>query len=98
MTDHAAHTAGGGTTLTLRLALAFLAVALAAVAVLAILTALLAASDVRALVNRQRTDLTTAVAVAASAAWERDDSWRNADLGPVLDLARRLGGPGAEVQ
>jgi two-component system sensor histidine kinase BaeS len=98
MTDQAAQTSGGGTTLALRLALAFLAVALAAVALLAVLTALLAASDVRALVNRQRADLTTAVAVAASAAWERGDSWRNADLGPVLDLARRLGGPGAEVQ
>jgi len=98
MTDQAAQTAGGGTTLALRLALAFLAVALAAVGLAAILTAALAASDVRALVHRQRADLTTAVAVAASAAWERDDSWAHADLGPVLDLVGRLGGPGAEVQ
>jgi signal transduction histidine kinase len=98
MTSPAADSAGGGTTLALRLALAFLAVSLAAIALLAILTAVQAASDVSALVNRQRTDLTTAVAVAASAAWERDDSWAQADLSPVLDLVRRLGGPGAEVQ
>jgi signal transduction histidine kinase len=93
-----AESSGGGTTLALRLALAFLAVALAAVALLAILTAVFAASDVSSLVNRQRTDLTTAVGVAASASFGRDHDWVHADLGPVLDLARRLGGPGAEVQ
>lgn len=98
MTNAAGSSSGGGTTLALRLALAFLAVALAAVALLAILTAVLAASDVGALVNRQRTDLTTAVAVAASAAWERQSGWAHADLDPVLELVRRLGGPGAEVQ
>jgi two-component system sensor histidine kinase BaeS len=98
MTSPAGERSGGGTTLALRLALAFLAVALAAVALLAILTAVLAASDVSALVNRQRTDLTTAVAAAASAAWERGDSWAQADLGPVFDLVRGLGGPGAAVQ
>jgi two-component system sensor histidine kinase BaeS len=95
MTSPAGDSARGGTTLALRLALAFLSVALAAVLLLAILTAVLAASDVSDLVNRQRTDLTTAVAAAASAAWERDDSWAHADLGPVLDLVRRLG---AQVQ
>jgi len=98
MTSPAGQPAGGGTALALRLALAFLAVALAAVALLAILTAVLAASDVSGLVNRQRTDLTRAVAVAAGAAWERDDGWAHADLSPVLDLVRRLGGSGAEVQ
>ena len=95
MTSQAADSARGGTALALRLALAFLSVAIAAVVLLAILTAVLAASDVSALVNRQRTDLTTAVAAAASAAWERDDSWAHADVGPVLDLVRRLG---AQVQ
>src|SRR5215475_10405854 len=87
-----------GTALALRLALAFLAVALAAVVLLAILTAVLAAADVRTLVDRQRTDLTAAVAVAASAAWEREHGWAQADLAPVLDLAGRLGGGGAGVQ
>src|SRR5215472_1552366 len=98
MTSPAKDASGGGTSLALRLALAFLAVALAAVALLAILTAVLAASDVSALVNRQRTDLTAAVAVSASAAWERNNSWTDADLGPVLDLVQRFGSPGAEVQ
>src|SRR5215469_10170041 len=98
MRNPARESPGGGSTLALRLALAFLAVALAAVALLAILTAALAASDVSALVHRQRTDLTTAVAAAAGAAWERDNDWDQADLSPVLNLGRRLGGPGAEVQ
>ena len=98
MTSPAEDSAGGGTTLALRLALAFLAVALAAVGLLATLTAVLAASDVTSLVNRQRSDLTTAVSDAASAAWIRANGWDPPDLGPVLDLVRRLGGPGAEVQ
>jgi two-component system, OmpR family, sensor histidine kinase BaeS len=95
MTSQAGASARGGTALALRLALAFLSVALAAVLLLAVLIAVLAASDVSALVNRQRTDLTAAVAAAASAAFERQDSWAHADLGPVLDLVRRLG---AQVQ
>jgi two-component system, OmpR family, sensor histidine kinase BaeS len=78
-----------------RLALAFVAVALAAVALLAILTAVLAAADVRSLVHRQRADITEAVAVAGAAAWEQNRTWAGSDLGPVLDLARRTG---AEVQ
>ncbi|HXW88729.1 MAG TPA: ATP-binding protein [Streptosporangiaceae bacterium] len=78
-----------------RLALAFVAVALAAVALLAILTAVLAAADVRSLVYRQRADVTQAVAVAAAAAWEQHRAWVAGDLGPVLDLARRTG---ADVQ
>src|ERR1700678_3709715 len=85
-----ARTARGGT-LGLRLALAFLAVALAAVALLAGLTAAFAAADVSALASRQRQELTTAIAVAAAAAWERGDSWPSADLSPVLDLAARTG-------
>jgi two-component system sensor histidine kinase BaeS len=78
-------------TLGMRLALAFLAVALAAVALLAGL----AAADVSALAGQQRADLTSAVAVAAGAAWDRGDSWASADLTPVLDLAARTG---ADVQ
>ena len=84
-----------GSTLGLRLALAFLSVALAAVALLAGLTAALAAADVSALTSQQRADLTSAIAVAAAAAWDHTDSWASADLSPVLDLATRTG---AEAQ
>jgi len=85
-----------GSTLGLRLALAFLSVALAAVALLAGLTAALAAADVASLTSQQRTDLTRAIAVAAAAAVSSTgDNWASADLSPVLDLATRTG---AEVQ
>jgi two-component system, OmpR family, sensor histidine kinase BaeS len=87
--------ASRGSTLGLRLALAFLSVALAAVALLAGLTAALAAADVSALTSQQRADLTSAITAAAAAAWDRGDSWASADLSPVLDLATRTG---AEVQ
>ena len=69
--------------------------ALAAVALLAGLTAAFAAADVSSLASQQRTDLTSAIAVAAGAAWDRNDSWASADLSPVLDLAERTG---ADVQ
>jgi signal transduction histidine kinase len=75
----------------LRLALAFVAVALAAVALLAGLTAAMAAADVSRLASQQRQELTRAVAVAASAAWHRTDSWAAAELSPVLDLAAKTG-------
>jgi len=84
-----------GNALGLRLALAFLGVALAAVAVLAGLTAAFSAADVSALAGRQRTELTKAIAVAAAAAWDRSDSWASADLSPVLDLAAQTG---ADIQ
>jgi two-component system, OmpR family, sensor histidine kinase BaeS len=84
-----------GSALGLRLALAFVSVALAAVALLAGLTAAFAAADVSALANRQHRELTSAIAVAAAAAWDRKDSWAAADLEPVLDLAARTG---ADVQ
>jgi signal transduction histidine kinase len=87
--------ASRGSTLGLRLALAFLSVALAAVALLAGLTAALAAEDVSALTSQQRADLTSAIAAAAAAAWDHTDSWTTADLSPVLDLATRTG---AEAQ
>ncbi len=80
-----------GDTLGLRLALAFLAVALAAVALLAVLAAVFAAADVSSLAGQQRTDLASAVSVAAGAAWDRNGSWTSADLSPVLDLAQRTG-------
>jgi two-component system, OmpR family, sensor histidine kinase BaeS len=83
--------AGRGETLGLRLALTFLAVALAAVALLAGLTAVSAAADVANLTNQQHSQLTTAIAVAAGAAWDKNDSWASADLSPVLDLAKQTG-------
>jgi len=84
-----------GSALGLRLALAFLAVALVAVALLAGLTAAFAAADVSALANHQRRELTNAIAAAAAAAWDRRDGWASADLSPVLDLAEKTG---ADVQ
>jgi two-component system, OmpR family, sensor histidine kinase BaeS len=87
MTDPAAR----GDTLGLRLALAFLGVALAAVALLAGLTAAFSAADVSNLASRQRADLTSAIAIAAGATYARNDSWQAAGLSPVLDLAARTG-------
>jgi two-component system, OmpR family, sensor histidine kinase BaeS len=84
-----------GNALGLRLALAFLAVALVAVALLAGLTAAFAAADVANLANHQRVELTGALSVAAAAAWDKYDSWALADLSPVLDLAEQTG---ADVQ
>jgi len=83
------------TALGLRLALAFTWVALAAVALVAGLTAGFAAADVSALATRQHAELANAIAVAAGAAWDKNDSWAAADLTPVLDLAGRVG---ADVQ
>jgi two-component system sensor histidine kinase BaeS len=75
----------------LRLALAFLGVALASVVLLAGLAAAFIAADVTDLTARQRAGLTGAIAVAAGAAWGRNDNWAGADLAPVLDLAVRAG-------
>ena len=83
--------AARGSTLGLRLALAFLVVALTAVALLAGLTAAFAAADVSTLASQQRTELTTAFAVAAGAVWNQDKDWSSADLSPVIDLAARTG-------
>jgi two-component system sensor histidine kinase BaeS len=80
-----------GDPIGLRLALAFIGVALAAVALLAVLAAAFAAADVANLASRQRSDLTSAIAVAAGAAWDRTDGWPGANLAPVVDLATRAG-------
>ena len=94
-TDPAAGQAPAGTarggTLGLRLALAFLGVALAAIALLAGLTAAFAAADVSHLASQQRDQLGKAIAVAAGAAWDENNTWSSADLSPVLDLAARTG-------
>ena len=79
----------------LRQALAFLGVALVAIALLAGLTAVFSGADVSALAARQRTQLASAVAVAAGAAYDRKNNWAAAYLGPVLDLTTRTG---ADVQ
>jgi two-component system, OmpR family, sensor histidine kinase BaeS len=77
--------------IALRLALAFVAVALAAVALVAGLTAAFAAADVSHLAGRQRANLASAITVAAGSAWDRSQRWAGADLSPVLDLAERTG-------
>ena len=81
----------GRNTLGLRLTLAFLAVALAAIALLAGLAAAFVSAEVSSLASEQRAELASAVAVAAGAAWDRNDSWASADLSPLLDLAARSG-------
>jgi two-component system sensor histidine kinase BaeS len=78
-----------------RLAFGFISVALAAVALLAGLTVVFASADVSRLADRQRAELTSAVAAAAGAGWDRHDSWAGADLSPALDLASHTG---AEAQ
>ncbi len=83
--------AARGGTLGLRLALAFLAVALAAVALLAGLTAAFAAADVSTLASQQRAQLASAITVAAGAVWDQNHTWSSADLSPVLDLAAKTG-------
>jgi two-component system, OmpR family, sensor histidine kinase BaeS len=80
-----------GDTLRLRLALAFLAVALAAIALLAGLAAVFAAADVSSLAGQQRTELASAISVAAGSAWDRSDSWASADLSPLIKLEEHTG-------
>ncbi len=75
----------------MRLGASFLGVALAAIGILAGLTVAFAAGDLSGLVSRQRTDLTSAIASAAAAAWDRHNSWSSADLGPTLELASDTG-------
>ncbi len=88
--DPSGPSARGGT-LGLRLALAFLAVALIAVALLAGLTAAFAAADVSTLASQQRADLTSAIAVAAAATWDRNNTWKDVDLSSELDFATQTG-------
>jgi two-component system, OmpR family, sensor histidine kinase BaeS len=80
-----------GSTLGLRLALAFLGVSLAAVALLAVLAAVFSAVDVSSLGNRQRSELGSAFAVAAAGSWNAERGWAGADLTSVLDVASRSG-------
>jgi signal transduction histidine kinase len=80
-----------GTTLGLRLALAFLGVALAAVALISVLTAVFSAVDVSSLATSQRGNLAQAFAVSAGSSWQQNQSWSGADLQPVLDFAEQAG-------
>ena len=80
-----------GNTLGLRLALAFLGVALAAIALMAALTGFLSARDVSSLADRQQSQLAAAAAVSAGSAWEHSGSWASADLAPVLGFAQGIG-------
>jgi signal transduction histidine kinase len=80
-----------GGTLGLRLALAFLTVALVAVALLAGLTAAFAAADVSNLASQQRGELTKAIAALAGAAWDQNGTWSGARLSSVFDLANPTG-------
>jgi two-component system sensor histidine kinase BaeS len=80
-----------GSTLGLRLALAFLGVSLAAVALLAVLAAVFSAVDVSSLGDRQRSELASAFAVAAAGSWSPDRGWAGADLTPVVDVAGHSG-------
>lgn len=80
-----------GGTLGLRLALAFLAVALAAVALLAGLTAVFAAADVSNLASQQRAELAKAIAAVAGAVWDRNNTWSGANTRAILDLAAPTG-------
>jgi two-component system sensor histidine kinase BaeS len=81
----------GLNSLGFRLAFGFLTVALAAIALLAGLTVVFASADVSTLANRQRDELTSAVAAAAASGWELHHSWKGADLDPALDLALHAG-------
>jgi two-component system sensor histidine kinase BaeS len=80
-----------GNTLGLRLALAFLGVALAAVALIAVLTAVFSAADVSSLATRQRNELAGAFAAEAGSAWQQNQGWADADLDSVFDFAARTG-------
>lgn len=78
-------------TLAVRLALGFLGVAITALVLLAGLTAVFGARDVSDLANHQRAELTTAIAAAAAAVWDRTESWEGVDVSPALDLAAETG-------
>src|SRR5580693_2805926 len=80
-----------GSTLGLRLTLAFLGVSLAAVALLAVLAGVFSAVDVSSLGNRQRSELASAFAVAAAGSWNAERGWAGADLNPVIEVAGHSG-------
>ncbi len=74
----------------LRLALAFVAVALSAVALVGVLTAVFTAAEVSKLASDQRSLLTQSLEVATADAWQHNHGWSMAELHPVVDLASRI--------
>ena len=83
--------AGRSGPIGLRLALAFVGVALSAVAVFGLLSAVFAADEVSTLASSQRTLLTQALEVASADAWRSNGGWSMAALRPVVDLATKIG-------
>ena len=75
--------------LGVRLALAFLTVALAAIAVFAALTMMSARQEVSGLTDRQREDDLAATAIAAGEAYQRAAGWATADLAGAAAVAAR---------
>ena len=75
--------------LGVRLALAFLTVAVAAIAVFAALMMLSARNEVSGLTDRQRGDDLAATAIAAGHAYQRADGWATADLAGAAAVAAR---------
>ncbi len=75
--------------LGVRLALAFLTVALAAIGVFAALTMMSARNEVAGLADRQREDDLAATAIAAGEAYQRADGWATADLAGAAAVAAR---------
>ncbi len=75
--------------LGVRLALAFLTVALAAIAVFAALTMISARHEASGLTDRQRRDDLNATAVAAGEAYQRAGGWTSVDLAGAAAVAAR---------
>lgn len=75
--------------LAIRLAVAFVVVALAAVTVFGVLTMLAARREASGLTNRQRRDDLAATAAAAATAYATAGSWQQADLFPAAAVAAR---------
>ena len=73
--------------LTVRLAVAFLAVALAALAVLTVTTLLTARSGFSELTDRQQRATVERVAALTAAAYEQAGGWERADLHPAVAVA-----------
>ncbi len=74
----------------LRLALAFVAVALCAVALVGLLSAVFTAAEVSKLASDQRSLLTQSLEVATADAWQHNHGRSMAELHPVVDLASKI--------
>lgn len=92
MAESARRTALRRAGVTVRLAVAFVAVALAAVALFAALTVAVEARDVSGLARSQADDLARAVAAASAAAYRTHDGWTGADLSDALAVGSAVGG------